>query len=110
MHQHVGLGIHADHGPYPRRDGHGELTGAAAEIEGDIVTGQPARAGKRVEHLARISPPVPLIEPGGLAAEAKILAHGASLHRGSLAGTAVPLAAARLPGRAASVFARRQNG
>src|SRR5258708_7372276 len=63
----------------PGGDGQGQLAGAAAKINHDVVTGKPECAGEGVDHSRRVATPVLVVEVGHLATETQV-------HDSSLAG------------------------
>ncbi len=87
--QHVRLGVHSGDGLHPAGDRQGELPGPAAKVDDNVVAGQAERAGQYVDHGRRVAAPVLVIEPGDLAAEAKVFAHTSSVGCRTLAGIAV---------------------
>jgi hypothetical protein len=67
--QHVRLGIHAERRTDPARQGQGKLPRSTAQIHYYVLSAQPEKIRKHVDHGTGIAVPVPVVELDHLAAE-----------------------------------------
>jgi hypothetical protein len=82
--EHVRFNVHADHCSYLPGYRQGQLTGAAAQIDGHVLAGQLEGACESVDDSAGVSVPVPVV--AGRCLTTEVTLHAVTISSGILDG------------------------